>query len=267
MAITFSLINQKGGVGKSSVTFNLAAVFASNGFRTLAIDADPQGNLSSGIFGPSVVEHLEENQSLAGLFSDRPPMLGTVVHDTPFENLSLLPSNQLLSRYSLPVNVAGDRVSSLRDCMAEAHDLFDVVLIDNAPALNAISWASLLASEHVIVPTIPEDYSSQGLVQVSRTVAEAQKRNPSLSILGILLTLVQPRLTVHQAYEITLREEYGSLVMETIIKADKMHKEAIMERKPLIAYKARSAAAKTYGELAEEIAQKVSDKNTIREAA
>jgi len=267
MAITFSLINQKGGVGKSTVTFNLGAVFAAAGFRTLLIDADPQGNLSAGVFGPAAIEQMSENLSLAGLFSDRPPLLDTVVRATGFDNLHLLPSNQLLSRYSLPVEIAGDLVLSLGNFMQEAHDRFDVVLVDNAPALNAISWSSLLATEHVIVPTIPEDYSSQGLVQVSRTVAAAQSHNPKLSVLGFLLTLVQPRLTVHRAYEITLREEYGAGVLNTVIKADKLHKEAIMERQPLAAYKPRSAAAKTYEALADEIVQRISQQSVVTEAA
>lgn len=267
MAITFSLINQKGGVGKSSVSYNLAAVFADRGFRTLVIDADPQGNLSSGIFGPAAVEQFAETATLAGLFSDRPPMIESVIHETIYANLFVLPSNQLLSRYSMPISMAGERVNSLRDYMGDLHSMFDVVLIDNAPALNAISWAALLATQHVIVPTIPEDYSSQGLVQVTRTVQEAKKRNPELSIMGILLTLVQPRLTVHKAFEITLREQYQTLVMESIIKADKMHKEAIMERQPLIAFKARSAATKGYILLAEEIAQRIENNVHTRKAA
>ena len=267
MAATFSLINQKGGVGKSTVTFNLGAVFGSEGLRTLLIDADPQGNLSAGIFGPSAIEQLPEEQSLAGLFSDRPPLPEDVILGTEFENLSLVASNQLLSRYSMPIEMAGDRMLSIRDFMQQVMDQFDVILVDNAPSLNAISFSSLLATEHVLVPTIPEDYSSQGLVQVQRTVEAAQQYNPSLSILGILLVLVQPRLTVHQAYEITLREQYQNLVLKTIIKADKMHKEAIMDRKPLIVHKKRCAATKAYLALAEEVSASIASKTQLTEAA
>ena len=123
-----------------------------------------------------------------------------------------------------------------------------------------------LPSKYAVVPTIPEDYSSQGLVQVNRTIEAAQQRNPQLSVLGYLLTMVQPRLTVHQAFEIELREAYGEGIFETIIKAEKMHKEAIMNRKPLVCYKPRCAAAKTYERLAEEIATRI-QQSTRKEAA
>ena len=267
MTTTICLINQKGGVGKSTLTFNLGAVFAAAGCRTLIVDADPQGNLSSGIFGPACVEQLSERETIAGLFSDCVPLVEQVIKQTPFDNLWLLPGNELLGRYSVPVEMAGGRVATLRDMVRNVESMYDVILFDNAPALNAISWASLQASQYVIVPTIPEDYSSQGLAQVRRTVAAAGRRNAGLQILGFVLMLVQPRLTVHRAYDATLREEYGATVFETIIKADKMHKESITERMPLCVYKPRSAAAKAYGALAEEIGERMADGQQIKEAA
>jgi len=184
-------------------------------------------------------------------------MVEQVIRGTDIENLSLLPCNQLLSRYSVPVEMAGSRATTLADALRQLQQAYDVIVIDNAPALNAISWSSLLASDFVIVPTIPEDYSSQGLAQVQRTISAVGKRNKRLSVLGFLLTLVQPRLTVHRAYEIMLRREYGDLVFETIIKADKMHKEAIVERMPLCVYKPRSAAAKAYVALVDEISNRL----------
>ena len=267
MATTIAITNQKGGVGKSTLTYNLGPIFGAAGCRTLIVDADPQGNLSSGILGPACVEQLEESETIAGLFSECSVPARKIIRETAFSNLSLVPANELLSHYSMPVEMAGSRVATLRDMVREVEPLFDVILFDNAPALNSISWSTLLASDYVIIPTIPEDYSSQGLAQVCRTVAAAQQRNARLQILGLVLTLVQPRLTIHRAYEIALREQYGETVFETIIKAEKLHKEAITKRQPLCVYKPRSAAAKTYAELAEEIGARIEGYQMLKEVA
>ena len=117
------------------------------------------------------------------------------------------------------------------------------------------------------MPTIPEDYSSQGLAQVRRTVTAAQVRNPMLGVLGYVLTMVQPRLTVHQAYELTLRKQYGDDVFNTIVKAETLNKEAIANRKPVCVYKPKSEAAKAYAALADEIGERIEARRTSKEVA
>lgn len=138
--------------------------------------------------------------------------------------------------------------------MSEVSSCFDLILIDCPPNLQLCSWAALLASDFVVIPVIPEDFSSQGLIYVQQAIDLAMTRkNPRLRLLGYMMTMYNRQLGIHKAYEKLLREQYRDLVMEHSFPLATAYKEAVSRRRPIADDKPKSAAAESVGDLATEI--------------
>jgi chromosome partitioning protein len=254
-SFTASFLNRKGGVGKTSSVFHLAGHFARRGRKVLACDLDPQASLSQGFFGPAYVESLPREATVAALFDDAlDPAPEDIVHRTPFENLWIVPASNDLTAHNTPHPEAAEGQEALRDFLVEVRGGFDTVLIDCPPNLQLCSWAALLASDFVVVPVIPEDFSSQGLIYVQQAIDAAMtRRNPRLRLLGYMLTMYNRQLGIHKAYEKLLREQYGDLVLENVFPLAAAYKEAVSRRKPIGADKPKSAPAGSIAELGEEL--------------
>lgn len=211
MPTTICLINQKGGCGKSSTAFHLGGYFAASGLNTLLIDADPQGSLSQGFFGSSVVENLTSAETLAALFDDdlycsTPERLPI---PTSFDRVSVVRANQSLAPHNVPEpEKYGLKQFVLREFVATLSG-FDVILIDCPPNLYQCSWNAMLAADSVVIPVPPEDFGTQGLRVVHQAIENARPLNPGLKLLGHLVTRLDTRLLVHQSYESKLRSLYG----------------------------------------------------------
>ena len=146
---------------------------------------------------------------------------------------------------------------ALREFLAEARERLDVVLIDCPPNLQLCSWAALLASDFVVVPVIPEDFSSQGLIYVQQAIDAAMTgRNPKLRLLGYMLTMYNRQLGIHKAYEKLLREQYGDLVLDTVFPLATAFKEAVSRRHPISVDKPKSAAAEAVNTLSAELSHR-----------
>src|SRR4051812_4612319 len=160
-----SFLNRKGGVGKTSSVFHLAGSYARTGRRVLLCDLDPQASLSQGFFGPKAVEQLPKERTVAALFDDSlDPTPDDLVYETKFPGIWLAPASNHMDNDNTPRPQEAENQETIRDFLDEVKRHFDVILIDCPPNLHLCSWASLLASDFVVVPVIPEDFSSQGLI-------------------------------------------------------------------------------------------------------
>lgn len=251
--------NRKGGCGKTSTVLHAAGEFARRGNRTLLVDCDPQASLSQSIkpFGSALIEQLPPERSVVALFDDRmDPAPENVIHTTEFENIWVIPACDALTRFNHPeVDSHGFLQDSLRHLVAEVREHFEVVLIDTPPNLQMLTWAGLVSADHCITPCQPEDFSSQGIRAVRQFVETAQAtRNSELRWMGILLTMVQPRLAVHQVYEQVLRDAYAGLVIDAQVPLAVQFKEAVANKSPLTLWKKpTNAAGKAVVALVDEI--------------
>jgi len=269
MATIISLINQKGGCGKSSTAFHLGGAFAVAGLNTLVIDADPQGSLSQGFFGSSVIENLSSMETLAALFDDDAFISDTdsLAVPTSFERLSVVRANQTLARHNVP---QPERLAMkqfiLRD-FVQSLPHFDIVLIDCPPNLYQCSWNALVAAHFVVIPVPPEDFGTQGLRVVHQAIENARLLNPDLQLLGHLVTRLDARLLVHRSYEAKLRSLYGDSVLTTVVPEASAFKVALACRQPVSHYSPGSRAAEITAELGRELLSRAAGPTELRRSA
>ncbi len=262
----------KGGVSKTTLIHHTAGALALAGKRVLCIDNDAQASLSSGLFGPSIVEQMDPASTVAALYAGLDPLPQQIIRPSGVENIDVIAGSMAAARYNLPEPFSApvDVQTCLRSFLAEVRDQYDFVLIDNPPNLQAANWAAMIASDYLVVPVVPEDYGSMSLSPVLESIRlVASGPNPSVVLLGLLLTMVQPRLGVHMAYERVLREVHGDGVFATRIPLAADIKEAIAQRRPVTHYKPRGASSKVFKALADELLARIAviESGRHREAA
>ena len=209
MAKTISVINQKGGVGKTTITFNLAKGLAGKGAKVLVIDNDPQGNLTGAFLNDPTT--LKAN--VLDLYSnERVRITPEKIND----NLFLIGANIHLSKIS---DGEFDIIFRLKEGLETIKQAFDYVLIDCLPAFGYLNMAALNAADFVLIPTKPAPFALAGLKDLLGTIRKVKKRiNPDLKVLGIVLNLIEGRkTTIADELERVLREEYGNLIFTTKI--------------------------------------------------
>jgi chromosome partitioning protein len=255
MGVTLTMLNQKGGVGKTSSCHHLAGAFSARGRRVLLVDNDPQASLTQGFLGPAAVEGLEAAETVAGLYSRQAWASGLAI-STGLDGVDLIPGGEAATEFNvpLPFNADWSLQRALADGLAPIRDDYDLILIDCPPNLHLCSWSALAASDCLIVPLKPEDYGAQGISAVSKSIAAVQAGiNPELVLLGYLLTLVAPRKSIHKLYEETLRGVYGPLVLDARMAEAVDYVEALNARKTVQQFKPKGAAAKAMRAIADEI--------------
>ena len=190
-AVSIVLLNQKGGVGKTSTCHHLAGTLAKEGKRILLVDNDPQASLTQGLFGPQVTRDLDPGQTVAAVYADN-AVPEQVIHRTEIPGIDLVPGSRHAMKYNNaePWAAGRDLQIGLREVVEAVRDRYDMVLIDCPPNLHLCSWAALVASDFLIVPLQPEDYGAQGIIDVQESVAlVTELANPGLSLLGYLITM------------------------------------------------------------------------------
>ena len=245
-ARVIALANQKGGVAKTTTTLNLAVAFKEQGLRVLAVDLDPQGNLtmSQGL-NPDSVE---------------PSMFDVLVHRRPIRDVihtaevDIAVSSLDLASAELALSSMIGRERALEKALREVREEYDYVLIDTPPSLGILTVNALVAATSVIVPVQCEYLSLRGLVQLENTLAMIRENlNPHVEIQGILPTMFDGRtLHAREAIEI-LQENFGELVFQTRIRKTIRYAEAPVKGSSVLAYEPSGPAAQAYRDLAKEV--------------
>ena len=251
-----TMLNQKGGVGKTSCTHHLAGTLAQMGRRVLLVDNDPQSSLTQGLWGPVVARQIDSASTIAAIYAGDMPYAEQVIHPTGIKGIDLIPGSRRSTSHNVPDPHLSDLEIQccLRSFLDDVRDRYDLVMIDCPPNLHLCSWAALVASDHLIVPLQPEDYGAQGIIDVQESVAMVLGGpNPGLNLLGYLITMINTRKTIHRLYEEMLRERYGAAVFQTMIPEAVDFVEAIALRKPVAQFKPKGAAAKSIKALADEV--------------
>jgi chromosome partitioning protein len=249
-AKVISVVNQKGGVGKTTSTINLGAALAGYGRKVLLVDFDPQGALSVGL-GISVYQL--EKSLFHVLGNDKLPAKEVMVN-TGVENLDLLPSNIELSAIEMQLVSEVGREQALQIALQPLMDEYDYIIIDCQPSLGLLTVNALAASDGCVVPLETEYFALRGLALLTQTVDKIKSRiNPRLEIIGILPTMYDPR-TVHGREVLERVEEaFGDKVFETVIVRTVKFPETTAAGSPITEYAPKSPAAKAYMRLAREL--------------
>lgn len=252
MAVTIVLTNQKGGVGKTTTAAALASGLVREGKKVLAIDLDPQGNL-----GFSLGLDIEDSLTICDVFRNSVP-LREVVHHT--DGCDLIPSNILLSEAEVEFR-SQNRVTLLKDSLAEVRKEYDFIIIDTPPSLNLLTLNAYAASDYLIIPMAAEILSLVGLIQLQETVAAVRASvNPYLNVLGILLTKFNKRLRLSaDVLEManTAAEQTRTSLFKTKIRAGVAAAEAPAHGADIYAYAPRSNPAKDYQMFIHEVMERI----------
>lgn len=251
---------RKGGVGRSTLLYNLAGALAKRGLKTLILDLDPQASISQICLGPEIVDTLPAHQSIVSLLDDA--LFGTVESVTKpsgIAGVDLVPGSNALTRFNHPVpEETGGFQDSLKEALADVRGRYDAVLCDTPPSLETLSWLPAVAADVALTPTPAEPLAVQELVHAGRFLERVRwSRNPRLVWIGVVRTLFQPRLAVHEAFSRSLHDAYGALLFESVMPYAPAFKEAMVARKPLSDWKPKSGAAKAVDAVAGEILSRV----------
>lgn len=249
MAKSIAVANQKGGVGKTTTAVNLAAVIASWGHRVLLVDADPQGNATSGI-------GIQRGSFRRGLYHsivlDQP--ISSIALPTSIPSLKVVPSNKDLAGAEIELVEVDHREFRLKSALATVEADYDHVIIDCPPSLGLLTLNALTAAKSLLVPIQCEYYALEGVTELFDTLARIRRiHNPGLMIEGLLLTMYDERTNLSAAVAADLRDFYGLQVFQTVIPRNVRLAEAPSYGKPIINYDAHSKGAEAYSQLAREI--------------
>jgi chromosome partitioning protein len=245
-----SMVNQKGGVGKTTSTVSLGAALAGYGRRVLLVDFDPQGALSVALG----VNAYELDLTVYNLLTQPDCHVGDVIIPTVVENLDLLPSNIDLSAAEVQLVSEVGREHALSRVLAPIVDEYDVILIDCQPSLGLLTVNALAASQGVIIPMETEYFALRGVALLKDTIDKVISRiNPDLQIIGVLATMYDPR-TLHSREVLqTVRQAFGDSVFQTVISRTVKFPDSAVAGEPITTFAPTSSGANAYRQLAREV--------------
>lgn len=244
-----AVVNQKGGVGKTTTTINLAAALTLLGKSVLLIDIDPQGNASTGLG----VMRADRGVTIYDVMVEAAPLADSI-HQTPVDNLTLVPSEVDLSGAEIELSSQEGRTTRLKEALSALPDKPDYVLIDCPPSLSLLTVNALAAANAVLVPLQCEFYALEGLSQLLKTVEMAKANiNPDLIIEGVMLTMYDKRNRLSAQVAQDVRTHLGRAVFKTIIPRNVRIAEAPSFGMPVLSYDRHCAGSKAYMDLGREL--------------
>jgi chromosome partitioning protein len=250
MAKIICVVNQKGGVGKTTTSVNISAALANLGKRVLIVDLDPQGNASSGL---GLKRHDYQDANVYHLLIAE-SSINEVIYQTAFDNLSIIPANADLVGAEIELVNEHQREYRLKEAFAHVDSQFDYIFIDCPPSLSLLTLNALTAANSFLVPLQCEYYALEGLSQLLNTAGLVKKSlNPELKIEGILLTMFDGRNNLSHQVVGEIRSHFADKVFKSIIPRNVRLSEAPSHGLPILEYDSKSVGSRKYLELAEEI--------------
>jgi chromosome partitioning protein len=248
MSKILGVVNQKGGVGKTTTAINLSACLALEGLKILIVDCDPQANASSGLG----FQRDDNRHSIYDVLMGEAPA-EQVILPTEIETLHLLPGSKNLTGANIELASVEDRAIRLRKALDPLRGQYDRIVLDCPPALDLLTLNALAAADTLIVPMQAEYFALEGVSELISTLERVRAAfNPELTIEGVLLTMYDDRTNLAQQVTETLREYFRERLFRTVIPRNVRLAEAPSHGKPVALYDARSRGTEAYFELAGE---------------